>query len=411
MNTRRRHVVIIAHSPVDRHSRLLRFVHSLAQSGDRVTIAAYSPASSLTDLQSSFSDLRFEELPTEGSIVVTRMRRLLRNLAGFAPGKYLSTLGLFISSSSILKSKIFTQEKFEVVIALHPLALPIASKIAKLQNARLIYDITEAASKEFDYSRTWRWLEQPYISKLEAGLIGDAHGIITSSPEFLRVSMENAAGHLSKQELKNLPAAIVFPNYPNEPAYKPQKLDSGKRPMFLYQGLANQNRHLSQILESIALWKNDAGLILQLVGNQSNRTALIELSEKLQITDRIVFVDPARADKLVESAATSGAIGGFCILNKNHSQTRAALTNKLFTYIRAGLVPLVNAGTLTGDFVAKNKLGPIIRNPNPEEIAAAVNLILDDKNRRENLQNNLFKYAQNISWKSIEDDFLELIHN
>jgi glycosyltransferase involved in cell wall biosynthesis len=170
--------------------------------------------------------------------------------------------------------------------------------------------------------------------------------------------------------------------------------------ILIYQGALNEGRGLNLIIQTI---KNlDDRFKLIILGNGTLKDDLVQLSQDLDLSDRIKFFDAVNLKEL--PSHTKGADIGINLLEPFNLSKKLASPNKLFEYIHTG-IPIVASDTIENrKVIEKFSIGMCCYN-NIDEISKAV-LDVSEKDYKTNL--NVAK--EKFSWELQESKLLRIIN-
>jgi glycosyltransferase involved in cell wall biosynthesis len=158
--------------------------------------------------------------------------------------------------------------------------------------------------------------------------------------------------------------------------------------------------------ELIAALKIVNDVSLMIVGSGDVISLLKEQADNLCLGNRVRFIPPLPWGSLMRYTRTADI--GMCLEKDTNLNYRYSLPNKLFDYISAG-IPVI-AGDLpeTGKIIRDNDLGIIIPAVTPENIAGALNLLKNNRERQAGLKENAIMASKKINWEAESKKVIEL---
>ncbi|RYE19873.1 MAG: glycosyltransferase, partial [Sphingobacteriaceae bacterium] len=260
--------------------------------------------------------------------------------------------------------------KADLYIAHNLAALPVAVFAAKKNNSKCGFDaedfhrneVSDDPENEDVILKTS--IENQYIPQIS---------YLTSSS--LQITNLYHALFPAKKidTIRNVFPAVKTAQLPFTQTDQPLKL-------FWFSQSIGLNRGLQDVLAAIKLLENEA-VELHLLGFLTDETSknLLRIIADLKFKRKpaILFHQPVYADQLINFAAQFD-IGlalepAFCLNND------AALSNKIFTYLQAGLAVLATDTTAQKQFLAENPaLGFCYEKGNPAQLAAILKQLIDD---------------------------------
>ena len=148
-----------------------------------------------------------------------------------------------------------------------------------------------------------------------------------------------------------------------------------KKNAIIYQGALNKGRGLELIIETM-MYLDD--VFLYIVGDGDINLELKNLVHQLQLTNKVFFLGkiiPQDLQKITLQAAVGISIEEDLGLNY-----RYALPNKLFDYIQAEIPVLVSDLPEMRQLVNHYKIGLVIENRQPKEIAKNIITLIENRN-------------------------------
>lgn len=186
----------------------------------------------------------------------------------------------------------------------------------------------------------------------------------------------------------------------NCPVLQPmEKLEDGNQEekFFLYQGALNEGRGLEAAIEAMQY----VNATLWIAGRGDIEEKLYQLVTTLELKDKVTFLGMVKPDNL--PALTRRAHAGLNVSENAGKSYYLSLNNKFFDYIHAGIP------SITNNFPEYRKLNQEIETgvlcmANSEEIAEAMNSLLNNPALYQKLQKNCKTAAQKWCWQQEEKE-------
>ncbi len=297
------------------------------------------------------------------------------------------------------------QTPTDVYHALDLPALPACYIAAKLHRKPLIYDAYElplATHTVAKLSKS-RYFLRTLLSPLLKKIVPDCAGVITVSPPIVE-EFRNSYHCQNVTLIRNIP--------PYQEVAKSDRIrqylgmDSHVR-IALYQGYLQPDRSLDKLIKAAPFLERDIVIVLMgedRVGTQAQLEALIA-SEG--VTDRVKIVSSVPYAELLNWTASADI--GLIVYAPDYSKNvQMMLPNKLFEYLMAGLPVLTSSLDAIAELVKDYEVGHIVSSLEPQNIAAAINTILADREALRDMRYNALKAAQSeFCW---EQEYPKLIH-
>ena len=285
--------------------------------------------------------------------------------------------------------------------------LPAGTILARRQRIPLIYDAHEyfPDHRRLDDARWWRRvLEKVSVNLLsERLLIRRAEAVITVSRGIAQLIQ-------NRYELPSEPVVVRnVQRYRNvEPASPGLRgIIRSNKPahLLLFQGAVTPLRGLETCLRVTARTRDTHLVTLGPVA-PGYRNKLIAEAESLGIGERFSLVDPVPFEQLLDLTA-SADVGLYLIPTSDLTLSyRYSLPNKVFEFVMARL-PFVATGLPEIESVVRERSIGICVDPSDTESAAvAVRRLLEDKDLRTEMKNELDRAARDLSWDKEQEQLL-----
>lgn len=240
-------------------------------------------------------------------------------------------------------------------------ALPFAAEAARRLNARLVFDAHEYAPVEFEEQRTWRIFIAPMIRYFLRKYAPRADAMITVAPAIAEKYREEFG--LDPMVILNAPRRV-------ELGKKKRDVDQIR---LVYHGCAMRNRRIEDIIRVMALCDRRYSLHLMLTGSAPDYFEELKALGDELAPGRVVFHDPVPPECVVQRI--SGFDMGFCYMISDNFNYRAALPNKFFECIVAGLPICVGPSPSMAEIVKEYGLGCVAPSFEFKDFAATLNKI------------------------------------
>ena len=264
-------------------------------------------------------------------------------------------------------------------------------------NRYLIYDSREVYSELSVLHK--KPIKQKIISYIEKKNIKNVNVLITSGTRDTK--------YIKDKYQLDIPCYEIY-NYPKHKEYiksntiREQLNISNDKIILLYQGVLLEGRGLLPIMNAI---KNHNEYVLVILGDGKYRDILSNYVAELGINNMVYFAGNIDYNDL--HLWTCSADIGLCNIEPISYSYELALPNKLFEYILAELPVLITDLPALVEIVNNNKLGETIsRDNNKDEIIAALNKLLTNKER---YKNNIRAIKQNYVYEMQYDSIKDII--
>ena len=281
----------------------------------------------------------------------------------------------------------------------HDLTTLPAGYLAKRRlGGRLVYDSHELFT-ELRYIST---VERLLFRLLERCLIRRADAVITVNDLIAR-ALSNRYGINMPTVVMNCPASYVGGNDQHNDSLRAKLGLDDSVAVILYVGGLIPGRGLENLILAAPLLLES---VVVMLGWGSEEDGLREFVGLHGLEDKVLFAPPVAAEAVVEYIR-SASVGVIPTPNAslNHYYTSP---NKLFEYINAGLPVVCSDLPVLRTIVEGYHLGRTCNSEKPEDIAAAANWVLADRERYEAMKKNALEAAKVFNWEAESLKLLKL---
>lgn len=253
----------------------------------------------------------------------------------------------------------------DLYIAHYPAALPAAAAAARRHGARLAYDAEDFHQGDcpdipaFDRERRLvRSIEERYLP---------ACAYVTAASPGIADAYAQAYGVARPRVVLNVFALSQAPDAPT-----PRGTARPGPSIYWFSQTIGADRGLECAVRAIALAQSRPHLHLRGTPAQGYEARLRALASQLGVPDRLHFLPPAAPDDMERLASVHdlGLVSETC---ETHAR-RLCLTNKLFSYLLAGVPPLMSATQAQARFAEEAGLGDLLF---PADDAPALAALVD----------------------------------
>jgi glycosyltransferase involved in cell wall biosynthesis len=370
-------------------SRVRREAATLAANGNEVVVLGLRdgalPRSETLD---GFRVVRVRRDTVHGPLPRGRLRRALLPLGG----------ALMLADYSARALWLAVRRRSDVYHGHDLVTLPVAWAASRLRRSRLVYDAHEL----FTEIGRLGSLARGICRLLEAALIGRADRVVAVNGS---IAQELARRY-------GIPAPVVIMNCPRS-APQPVSRDASPlrayagvpegAPIVLYQGVYMPHRGLENLVQA-ARGFTRAHLVL--MGWGPLQPSLFDAARGAGVSGRVHFADPVPLEELLRF--TAGAdLGVIPYLNVGLNNYYTS-PNKLFEYCAAGVPIVASRFPELVKVVDELGIGRTFDPERPDDIAAAVNALLDDTAALHAARRNVAAVAGRFTWETESEKLLEL---
>lgn len=263
----------------------------------------------------------------------------------------------------------------------------------RIKKKPLIYDSHEVQTSRTGYDSPWYGrLEKFFIKRIDTMIV------------------ENHTRAKYNEELYGFYPNVLH-NYPSlEIQQVDGKVDLHKmldlppdEKILLYQGGIQTGRGLEKLVEAYPKFKEGT---LVFIGDGKIKTELQRMVKERGLEDGIRFIPKVPVKDLPKY--TRNAYLGFQVLNNVCFNHWSASSNKLFEYIMNEVPVVASNFPEIKKVVDENKIGITIDPHNPDEIAKAVNYLLEHPDKRDLFSRNCKNARKKYNWEIEQENLLKV---
>ncbi len=294
--------------------------------------------------------------------------------------------------------KIAKSIKADLYIAHVQAALPAAVNAAKINNAKCGFDAEDFHRNEvtddvgdLDY-KVARFIDDKYLPHVNY--------LSTSSPYI------SAAYHDLYKDISPVTILNVFPIDKRVP--KPQAPAVAAIKLFWFSQTVSAARGISDCISALKMINNQ-GIELHLLGYADMETKQ-QLATLAGDSFKLVFHDPIAPDEIIRFASAFDI--GLAMEDSIPYNRDICLTNKIFTYMQAGLTIIASDTTaqkgLMGEYP---ETGKVYENRNVQSLAQAIAYYAANRDELYAAKKASYNTARSkLNWESESEKFLALVN-
>ena len=343
--SRKKTICIISFPPIYRALRQLRQIKYLSPYYDLI-VAGYGP---LPPEWQQRQDFTWEPFTQPKSSILGAIIRNIRLIVGS------------LSPRLVPAYKPALEIKCDAYIAHDWKTLPIAVEAARKNNAYVVLDAHEYAPLESSslfhrlvFSPLSRYVLHKHAARIDAAL--------TVAPRI---------AEKYQHEFKLDPLVVL--NATERLDLPPKELDP-RNIRLVHHGGAAEDRRLEAMIETIALCDRCYSLHFMFLNHQSAYAQQLQRLAESKAPGRVTFHPPVAPHETVKKISEFDI--GFYLLAPTSFNNMAALPNKFFDFIIAGLaVCIAEVSVSMADIVRQHKLGVITPSIEPQNVADTLNQV------------------------------------
>ncbi len=279
-----------------------------------------------------------------------------------------------------------------------PELLPVGMLLKLITKAKVVYDVHEDYAKQI--------LSKPYLPKFARKPVAWAiyileilvprvfDGVITATDDILT----NFLNHKRAMTVKNFPVLSDFAKTGKNIRH------SGDMFNLIYVGGITEIRGITQVIQALEFINSQKRVKLILYGKFYPQGYEKQI-KSLKGFEKVEYPGWIRPHEIPEKMAQAD-VGIVCFLPEpNHIN---ALPNKLFEYMVCGLPVIASNFPLWKEIVEGNGCGVCVNPLNPEEIAQAVEYLIDHPDEAKQMGENSRKAVkERYNWELMEGQLIK----
>jgi glycosyltransferase involved in cell wall biosynthesis len=364
-------IVMLVLNDLSFDGRVRREAAALAERGWRVLVIGTQRAGGI--------------LPDEEHLLGFRIRRVRYGRFGHSLRRPWRWVRHVLQAAQIVRALSRTRARAFHAHDLPALLLMAAARWGRRSRTRLVYDSHEfylylPRDRSRHGDRLYR-LARPIWFAVERRLARGADAVITVSEPIARCLAW----------WYGIPCPAVIHNYidpvPPAPARNRYLVHTGD--------LTNRGRCLDELVEALAAVPE--GIDLVFLGDGEARAGLETRAQALGVENRVRFVPPVPPEAVAETI--SDAQAALVLLRPDSWHSRAALPNKLFEAVAAGLPVVASDKFAVRRMVQRYRLGIACDATDPAAIASAIRHILEP-DRQAEYREAVEAAQQRLNWQA-----------
>jgi len=263
---------------------------------------------------------------------------------------------------------------------------------SKWKNVPLIYDSHEYFTEVPELQK--QGLKKKIWLKIEAFCLNRIQFAMTVSHQIQEVYFQKYG--LKFELVRNFP---IY-NKTKSKAYK-----QGNPKIVLYQGALNKDRGLKELVKAAGFLTDDVHILI--AGRGDEYEHLLELSQKMELGDKLIFLGHVEIDRLAEITAKASL--GLSIEKLDSLNYHFALPNKVFDYVQSGVPVLYSPFIELKALLKDGNIGQKLESHDPMKMAEQIQSMLAHEDY-EQWVFNCSKLAKELNWEKEEDKLIKLLN-
>jgi len=343
--------------------RMIRICSTLAAAGYEVTLVGFNKKKSQPLAQRPFKQVRLYVLAEQGKLLYI---------------SYWINLFFFLL---FRKADVFCAIDLDTIFPVYYASI-LRNKKRVYDAHEIFTDLKEVISRP-SIHKMWTWIGNHTVPHFKTGY---------------------TIGACYAEEFKKM-YGVDYGIVRNATILKPLVIPGKKERFILYQGWVNVGRCFEQLIP--AMQHVNANLVICGEGNFYEQA--VALARQYGVTDKVTFkgyVPPAQL-----SEYTINAYIGITLFEDTSLSNRLSLANRFFDYMHYGVPQLCIKYPEYERINAEYEIASLVADTSPENIAAALNKLLDETDYYKRLQQNCLIARTIYCWQEEEKKLLAIYKN
>lgn len=358
-------ITILSFSSIYRDARVLRQIRYLSDAYDLASVVGYGEPEGHLD-----SEVRFFGVDRPGGSGLRRKMRtvILLPLGRILPEWSYESWYWKREDHKEALSRLL-QTPVDAIHANDWHALPVAVKASRELNAHVVLDLHEYSPAQHENRVVRRWFFSPMID----------YFLRTYDPHIsASVTVSEAIAERYSQEYKIKPDVVM--NAPERVDSVSFERTNPEDIQMVHHGLAAPDRQLELMIRAVSHTEPRYTLHFFLVGSDRSYIASLKALAQEVAPNRVVFHQPVAPRKIVREISQFDM--GIYLLPPANFNQMAALPNKFFDFVAAGLAVCVGPSPEMAKLTRRFGFGLVTASFDPLEVASSLNqLSADDVDR------------------------------
>jgi glycosyltransferase involved in cell wall biosynthesis len=290
----------------------------------------------------------------------------------------------------------------DLYVAHYPDALPAAAAAARKHGARYAYDAEDFHLGDWPDEPAYD-MERRLVHSIEARYLPGCAYVTTASPGIAQ-AYADAYGIERPRVLLN-----AFPRGHAAPAPTPRGTAQPGPSLYWFSQTIGPDRGIEWAVRAIGLARTRPHLYLRGMPAAGYEARLLGLAQDVGATGRIHLLPPDQPDSMEQLAAIYDA--GLCGETGHTASRRLCLTNKLFTFLLAGIPPLLSDTPAQCRFAGEAGLTDLLYpRDDPAALAQLLDAVLGDPIRLAAARAQAWRLGQgSYNWERERGQLMEAI--
>jgi glycosyltransferase involved in cell wall biosynthesis len=406
-NRRGLHVCIVTPGHVGSNPRVVKEADALHEAGHKVSVIA----TRVLDLVEPLDQALMRRIPWRLERIDLRsvLRRRLRRAVELSARRAYAALGLAwcadpgLSASSKLLRRAALATSADLYVAHYPAALPVAAAAARMHGARYAYDAEDFHLGDWPDAPAYE-IERRLVRAVEARYLPGCASVTAASAGIAEAYAQAYGIERPRVVLNTFPLAHAAP------APTPRGSAHPGPSLYWFSQIIGPDRGIECAVRAIGRTATRPRLYLRGTPAAGFAARLLELARDAGAAGRVHLLPPDQPDRMAQLAAAYDA--GLCSETGHTTGRRLCLTNKLFTFLLAGIPPLMSDTPAQCRFAAEAGLADLLYpRSNPAALAQLIDHLLGDPNRLAAARAQAWHLGQErYNWERERPTLMDCLH-
>ncbi len=290
----------------------------------------------------------------------------------------------------------------DLYLAHYPASLPASALAARIHGGVYAFDAEDFHQGEVPdgddfepHRRRTRALEEPYLRTCS---------FVTAASPMIAQAVSR-----SYQDVSPIVTLNAFPRHQAPRSATPAGVARPGPSVYWFSQTVGPNRGLETALKAVAMARTRPHIYLRGLCTREYRAELLRLAVAQGCADRLHFLDPAEPEAMEALAADYDL--GLCSEPGHVPNNGMALSNKLFTFLVAGVPPLLSDTPAQAEFAREAGLSSLVYpRADATALAARIDECLKDPQRLASMRQQVWGLGQQrYNWDIERCKFLALV--
>jgi glycosyltransferase involved in cell wall biosynthesis len=399
-------VCIVSTGHIGSNPRVVKEADALHDAGHEVTVIAPR----VLDLIEPLDQAVMRRAPWRLERIDLRpaLRRRLRRAVQLGARRAYAALGLAwcadpgLSATASLLRRATIATSADLYVAHYPAALPAAAAAARMHGARYAYDAEDFHLGDWPDVPAYE-IERRLVRAVESRYLPGCAYVTAASPGIADAYAGTYGIERPRVVLNTFPLAHAAPAPTARGSTQPRPA------LYWFSQIIGPERGLECAVHAIGRAATRPHLYLRGTPAADFAARLLQLAEEAGAAGRVHLLPPDQPDRMEDLAAAYDA--GLCGETGHTAGRRLCLTNKLFTFLLAGIPPFLSDTPAQSRFAAEAGLSDLLYpRDNPTPLARLIDRLLGNPDRLAAARVQAWRLGQErYNWERVRPTLLDCV--